>query len=582
MAGFTGIYGSKSNSDSVRQGAELTVYAPHTKVTSLHQDANLVLYKSFVTFLESPDSTARIGDVTVWIDGEIYNRSECTMQHQTFAETLLQHYQDNTLGEFLRRLDGIFIVIIYDATTHQVVLISDRYGLKPFYLSVAGNQLTFAPELKCFSVFKPFDLKIRKDVIDCFIGLEHLLGTTTWLEGVTLIKPAAIVTYSLREHKLTTTQYWSWSQIRRTSLSFDDAAEQIGLLLDAANKKRFFGDYQVGVALSGGLDSRAIVAAVHDQKPVTYTFGLPNSQDVIVAQRVAHMANVSHTWFDIRTNDWLSERFSGVWKTDGMLNMYHMHYSHLMNRIREIMAVNLSGFLGDVVLGGSYMNKKGKVLADRRVDASLAEFYYGQYAAFSDPDDSFFDIDKVDPYVMYNRGRRMIGMGAEEANKTIPQRLPFMDTALMDFAYSLPDDFRVKSKVYDKALLQKYPEFYRTIPNAGTRVPIHERSSIVFDAVQAFHRGIDMVKYKLGIATSYTDVYNWIKEPVAAKRIGELLDVDRAIYPNFTSRNFKREFLDPHVQGKGNYMKQVMGALTLEIWLQQLLNRKFIPDNHQS
>lgn len=580
MAGFTGVFGEEvTHADSIKRAAACTVYASHTKINMLHSDTNLVVHKSYVDFLETNDTGASIDGVTAWVDGEIYNTHEFE-SNGSFIEVLLSHYAAKSLDQFLQKLDGIFIILIYDTREKRLLLISDRYGLRPFYLSTKGGRLTFAPEVKCFGVIESFEVSVRKDVVDCFIELEHFLGNVTWLDGVALIKPASVYTYALPEGKLRMHHYWSWSNIKPTAVSFDDAAQQIGSLLDQANKKRFFGAYPVGVGLSGGLDSRAILAAVHLNHPVTYTFGLPDSQDVLVAKQVAEHAGVKHVYFDIRAEDWLADRFAGVWKTDGMLNMYHMHYSHLMDRIRQLMAVNLSGFLGDVVLGGSYMNKKGKLFVNKRPDQSTAYFYYGRYAEFCDPADSFFDIEKVDPYVMYNRGRRMIGMGAEEANKTIPQRLPFMDVNLMDFAYSLPDDFRVNSKVYDKALLIRYPEFYRTLPNASTGVPIHDHPSVLLNVKEKYYKVKEMIRYKMGMATSYTDVNNWIKEPAAAKRIGQLLDVDQAIYPNFTSRNFKREFLEPHLQGKANYRKQIMGALTFEIWLQQLLNKKFIPAIH--
>jgi hypothetical protein len=86
------------------------------------------------------------------------------------------------------------------------------------------------------------------------------------------------------------------------------------------------------------------------------------------------------------------------------------------------------------------------------------------------------------------------------------------------------------------------------------------------------------VRYKLGLQTSYVNVHNWIKEPATAEFLKQTLDPRSALYPNFTDRNFLQEFLLPHLQGKNNFSKHVMGALTLEIWLQQVLNKKFIPE----
>jgi asparagine synthase (glutamine-hydrolysing) len=171
----------------------------------------------------------------------------------------------------------------------------------------------------------------------------------------------------------------------------------------------------------------------------------------------------------------------------------------------------------------------------------------------------------------------MIGMGAEEPAKTIPQRLPFMDTALMDFAYSLPDQFRAHSKVYNKALLLKYPAFYKTIPHAATGVPISNNPTLLNIILKKYDRLLWIAKYKLGMQVSYTNVQNWVKETETAQLITKILDPEGALYPSFTSQNFMRKYWQPHLSGSKNFIREVMGALTFEIWLQQILNKKFIP-----
>lgn len=194
---------------------------------------------------------------------------------------------------------------------------------------------------------------------------------------------------------------------------------------------------------------------------------------------------------------------------------------------------------------------------------------------FTNPDDDFFDLDKIDIYLIYNRGRRLTGLGAEEANKTIVQRMPFLDNDLMDFSYSLSDDFRKENQVYHKALLLKYPDFYKNIPHATSGVSISSDPNFIFRSKKLYNRWLWILKYKMGIATSYTDVYNWLKTPETAMFIREVLNSKSALYPNFTSIDFVEAYVEPHLSGKSNFTKKIMGALTMEIWLQQILNNKF-------
>lgn len=577
MPGFVGICADKlaSSAEEVERALAYTIYSDKAAASSLIHDRHLILSKSSFQFLELSPKFYSADNIHVWVDGEIYNEGELG-SGRPFAESVFAHYQTNSLEKLLAQADGVYVSIIYDTNEKKLLIITDRYGLKPLYFFHKNNVFLFASEVKCFPVFKTFDLQIRKDVIDSFLQLEHFLGKSTWFEGVEVADPSTITTYDISNDKLTTQRYWSWSRIKvNRYISIDEAAEQMASLLDDASKRRSIDNQKYGVSLSGGLDSRAILAAVHEIKPLTFTFGIEKSGDVRVARAVSEVAGVKHIHFDMHVDNWLIHRFNGVWKTDGMLNMYHMHFSHLMEKISKLIDVNLSGYLGDAVLGGSYLDKKGKVFLNQRIDAATAQHYYGPHYQMSDPHDPFFDVEKVDPYLFYNRGRRMIGMGLEEPLKTIHQRLPFMDIRLMDLSYSLPDEFRLNSKVYNRALLLRYPEFFKTIPRASTRVPIETNPSLRNSMIAQYHHLLDMVKYKLNIPIAFTDVNNWIKEKQTASVIKNILEPKTALYPNFTSRNFLEEFLVPHITGKKNLMKQVMGALTIELWFQQILNNKY-------
>lgn len=580
MPGFVGIVGKHvANFQSgISEALTRTVYSPKSVSRDVYSNTQVILKQSVFNFLSSePDAVQ--GKLHAWCDGEIYSKSKLFESGQSFTSTILRHYAANTLPEFLQRVNGIYLAIIYDEERQCVLVITDRYGLKPFYYCVADNSLMLAVELKCFPAFPSFRMEIRRDVVDCFLTLEHMMGTATWFNRVEVTKPATIYTYSIAEDTLKEMHYWSWGQIKPTRVSLAEATEEIGRLLRQAIETRFNRDEKIGVGLSGGFDSRAILAGVVNHKPVTYTFGTENSADVRIARQVAERAGVRNIHMDMHIPRWIQKRFNGVWKVDGMLNMYHMHYSHLMNEIPKFLDTNLSGFLGDGVLGQTYLKKKGKLFLDKRVDKETAEHYYGKYFIFSDPNDSFFDINKVDTYLIYNRGRRLTGLGMEEANKTIYQRLPFMDNELMDFSYSMPDSLRVNNVAYHGALMALFPEFYRDIPHATSGVPINLTPDFMYQSARFFNRIMWIAKFKLGFATSFTDVYNWIKQPNAAKLIRTLLDPKKALYPNFTEMNFLNAYFEPHLAGKGNFMKKTMSALTMEIWLQQIINNNYISDH---
>lgn len=404
-----------------------------------------------------------------------------------------------------------------------------------------------------------------------------MMGDATWFEHVEHVKPASIYSYAIESNTLTDRKYWCWSDITPLAIPIEEAAEEMARLLDEAIKLRNFGNGVMGVSLSGGLDSRSILASIYETMPVTYTFGIEQSADVKIARRVARVAGVPHTYYDMNVTDWLRRRFSGVWKTDGMLNMYHMHYSHIMDELARKVDINLSGFLGDLVLGGSYLRKRGKTFLDKKVDQEIALHYCGIYYDQFDFNDPYINIHKVDPYLIYNRCRRMVGLGAEEPSKTIFQRMPFMDNKLMDFSYGLPDHYRLNNSVYEMALLQKYPLFFKDIPDASTGVPIGPRS--LSTALKAqFISYFSKVKIKMGMPASFNNVNKWLKDEHTAKFVRHFLDPAHAIYSNYTDDNFVDKYVVPHAKNVNSGQGQVMGALTTEVWFQQLFNKKHIPE----
>jgi asparagine synthase (glutamine-hydrolysing) len=579
MAGFTGICSANvtTSEQAVKNAAQATVYAQHTVVDVLCAGHDLIIAKSSISILNERWMQLQKLGISIWVDGEVYNQAELAQQPgETFSETVLAHYQQGTLASLLAKVDGVFIVVIYDNHNQTLSILTDRYGIKPFYLYARNNSLIFATELKCFPFFESFKLKIRADVVDSFIDLEHLMGTATWFEGVELVEPATIYTYHIVHNRLDASRYWSWAAIKPNSIPLAEASEYLGELLQQAIRKRAYGNYRVGVGLSGGFDSRAILATIRDQKPITYTFGIPESADVKIAKRVAAIAGVKNVHFDMRVEHWLQKRFTGIWKVDGMLNAVHMHYSHLMDEIPKIMDVNLSGFVGDGVLGQNYIVKKGKSFLNKRITDDIASHYYGKHIHFSNTRDSFFDADKTDAYLFYNRGRRLTGLGLEEAAKTIAQRIPFMDVNLLDFAYSLPDEYRAGNKVYYRALLNLYPEFYKNIPHANTGTPINLAPGLLFQAEKKIHWAIQGVRHRLGITNTYSDAGSWLKEPRMTAFIKDLLNRKKALYANLTDNDYVALYVEPHLRGELKKVKPLMGAISLEIWLQQILNKKHL------
>ena len=214
MAGIVGICGSGLGDvkESLQKAVEATVYSGKVVFDPHFSNNNFHLAKSYFNFTANQRMHASEDEVYVWIDGEIYNQHEITESpNAVFADTLLQWYMNDQIVSKLLLVDGVFVAILYDSKKNILQIITDRYGLKPFFLYHKNNKLIFAAELKCFLSFMDFSLQIRKDVVDCFVELGHMMGNETWFEDVEFLEPASIYSYFIQSDTLSKKRYWTWA-----------------------------------------------------------------------------------------------------------------------------------------------------------------------------------------------------------------------------------------------------------------------------------------------------------------------------------------------------------------------------------
>jgi asparagine synthase (glutamine-hydrolysing) len=308
-------------------------------------------------------------------------------------------------------------------------------------------------------------------------------------------------------------------------------------------------DEKVGLALSGGLDSRAILAAVPDNySPLhTFTFGQDNCLDIQIAQHASEVRKAIHHIQPITSDNWLQSRISEIWLSDGSINLYHLHEIGSCNTYRSHMDFNLSGFLGDGILGGSYLHYKDS-----------------------------------EAYNLTNRGRRFINLANILGETRLIYRRPFFDNDFFNLTFSIPQQLRKNSYIYNKMLLNTFPEYFRKIPWQKTGFPIgysdrHKRilrfkNNAVDKITQKMRRfGLSYIKPH----KSFTDYNDWIRKEPARTIFSKILFNKNALYKEFYETHCFSKYFDEHMRGKANYSIELCVLLTFEIWLQQVFEKKY-------
>lgn len=579
MPGIYGIANSKNSKFDIENMTKAMHLYEHFIQDELFHDGNIFASRIHIGKVGEQTSPIRSANSLVWVEGEAYNLKEVGEQlaiaTTSIGALLLDAEIQGKLNQALNKLDGYFCAAIYNEQTQKIKLISDRYGMRVLYWYFKDNVFTWGGEVKAILAAEGIDKTLDQSSYECFMDLGYLMGEHTWFEHIKLIKPATVLEFDINTSSIVQEYYWTWGEIKPSNLSFDQAVDELGELFVEAVARRFNPDEKIGISLSGGLDSRAIFAAVDhlypEYKGYAYTFGIPECDDITIAEKViSRTKNWMHDKFYFSNDNWFKPRFTRVWNTDGMMNLLHMHGSEFLGEVSGHADINLNGYAGDAVFGGSLISSSEK-LQDKGPTKKTAEMIYGRHA--EQYDDVFFNIEHFDHYLYMNRVRRFTNGGSINGLVSVEQRKPFFDNKVMELIFSIPDAYRVNNKLYS-AMLQKYfPTFFKDIPWEQTGKPAAPVKTPTVPR-RAFNKGIRILKklFKVGGSKGYTDYPTWIRDKAVASELQKLLGNENAAYKKITEVNLADKYLKPHLKNKLiNNSEKILRAATIEIYLKKAL-----------
>jgi len=223
-------------------------------------------------------------DGTVWVvfNGEIYNfqelREDLLKKGHRFnsrcdTEVIVHAYEAYGV-EALQRLRGMFAFAIWDARKRSLFLARDRIGIKPLYYCHRGGRLVFASEIKSILASSVVPRELNPQALYDYIGFEFVPAPETMFRDIYKLPAGHYLL--LKDGQANVVRYWDLRFTPPTTLSYGEAVERQRELLDHAVKSHLMSDVPLGVFLSGGLDSSALVAMMrrHISGPLrTFTIG---------------------------------------------------------------------------------------------------------------------------------------------------------------------------------------------------------------------------------------------------------------------------------------------------------------------
>lgn len=258
----------------------------------LYSDSHVVLGHRRLSIIDLSDAGRQPmanEDGTVWVtfNGEIYNFQDLQAEllthghhfrSKTDTEVLLHGYETWGIEGLLSRLRGMFAFAFHDArrsSAPQLILAKDRFGIKPLYYYHDGEKILFASEVQAIMRTGWVPEERNLEAMVRFLQLGSVPVPQTTIRNVLALPAGHYVTFGPATSRLQ--QYWGCSDYisnpdhQRSTADPDEAIVAIRAILDESVRLHLISDVPLGVFLSGGIDSSALVALASPfrDKPLT-------------------------------------------------------------------------------------------------------------------------------------------------------------------------------------------------------------------------------------------------------------------------------------------------------------------------
>jgi asparagine synthase (glutamine-hydrolysing) len=617
MPGICGIAGQEIREKAADLLAEMVRRMRHHPwyVEDRYLDAKtgVALGRAALGLLDAAAQPAANDDRTLLavMAGEVYDASAhrrtleaagCRFRGDSQAELLLRGYERQGAG-FFRDLNGMFAAALWDVQQQRLVLVNDRFGMKPLYYVVLPGQFLFASEIKALLAHSGVPRTWNPRGIAQFFTFGHLFGEDTLFEAVRLLPAAGWLTYDLRSGRVALERYWRPGM---GPAEGDRTEREILDRLDAAFKRavdrRTHGPAQLGLALSGGLDARTILAAVDADRPLTtITMGIAGSIDHRSAERMAKLAErphhpcmlstqfladfPDHLWRMVHLTDghYLSQCIVmptlPVYRDLGVEVLLRGHAGELMHmdkaynfslnsealHLRDAAALEdwlfrrLRTYMVDAVEGPVFLPEYQERLDDLARDALHTAL--GESAGVTPP------VQSVWRLFLSQRLRRETALSLVKFGSVVETRLPYLDNDLVDLLLAAPPELKLGDTIQAHILRRRMPALLGVVnANTGTRLGAGRMTRL-------FSKFRLKVLAKLGVPgyQPYERLGRWLREELRPL-VGQLLLSTRHLERGLFHPETIRAVVADHLSGRRNHTFLLMALMIFEVGQRQFVD----------
>ncbi len=320
-------------------------------------------------------------------NGEIYNHQDirrklksAVFRGHSDTETLL-HVLATSGIDAVGQLNGIFAFAYLDLSERRLFLVRDPFGVKPIYYSFSPRQFCFSSELKPLLRIAPST--VDPENLATLLKLRFSPSPETLFQDIRKLKPGHILEIGLGSETLTCREYPYIGRVvgpTGPAMGFGEALAEYGRLFESAVERQLMSDVEVGVLLSGGIDSALVAASAqrHSQVPLkAFTIGFKDAgasndvDEIDDARETAKFVGMEHHTARIGFDDFLETLRDCVGIVEEPLATTSIVPMHYLSRLAgSHVKVVMSGQGADEPLGG-YGRYQGE-LYQRFLPPSLA------------------------------------------------------------------------------------------------------------------------------------------------------------------------------------------------------------------
>ena len=469
----------------------------------------------------------------LYMEGETYHSRDTLGEPRpgdTLWEQIRRRWKDKG-AEALSELDGLYNLVLYEPRSpegERLSILNDRYGSRRLYYMERPEAFVFASELKALLAWPDVDWSVDHEFVVETVCLGSVLGNKTWFREASLLPPATVL---VETKDLRSRRYWSWSSLPPPGTHAGaKRLEQLHHLWQCAITTRLSPE-PMGQQLSGGLDSRLILAEAGSRRPdwITSTYGEPGSDEVRFALRCAEVAGRPWIFWHLPGPDWLARRVELMLETDGMVDLVSLHHAGLVEPLGRLIRFEMSGYLGDLVLGDTFyacrtpLDVLGAIaywdspvsldleVVLGRVESCLSQHYAPLWS------------------VVDEKCRRATNGWPHLAVNDLEVRKPFMDYRFLEFCAGLTPSDRSGHSLY-RELLARYYSAYARVPYQKTGVsPVAAKwKHIALRSYRVGYRAARRLTARVGMpirpwVRGAVDVARWLHDPEVRSEVRSTL-----------------------------------------------------------